>query len=189
MNNLILQVILAIGYLLLATVEVDCFATKLTGEYCHLALEENVIMMKKPVKKSDERRIQVFDDNGNLLKSDDLVNLGDQLVLKMEPKSFNVVWEVSFNRLEAFKHYTMQLSNGACDEKLRSNDRNGARLVVTNKITEENGSIDENDSSGKEQVVIKAAWSKSFSSGVLLTEPFILNIEGNNNVAMEKQEF
>ena len=110
------------------------------------------MIMGKETERSSDRSLAIYRGQ-ELLESGDDVAVGDELVVKLEPKSFQMVLEVS----GGFKFADQSPCHGT-----RSN-KNGAIIVV-----------ESSSSSGNNNLTVVGVWAKSYSGGVKITEPVSL---------------
>jgi hypothetical protein len=125
-------------------------------------MQEGVIMMGKNVAFDQEKAIKVFNNNVELSQND-FVSLNDELLVKLEPKVFQMVFEVNGGGT---------FIDGQCKNKNRISASNGAKLLVSNI----NQDLISNDISDKELKIV-AVWAKSYATGVKIVVPFILRIK------------
>ena len=125
---------------------ITSFARNLITDYCDRKLEIGVVMMGKQVEEAFDKNITVFRNNIQLQSGDVFYN-SDELIINMDPKSFQMVLEVQGNA---------KFSKGYCKNKVRTVDSGGAALVVGSNNEIEN------------KLEIKGAFAFSYSTGCWL---------------------
>ena len=110
--------------------------------------------MGKKVQEAIDKNITVFRNNVQL-KSGDVFYPSDQLVVSMEPKSFQMVLEVKGNAY---------FSKGSCKGKIRTTESGGADLIISSDGENQNPTLE-----------IKGAYAFTYSTGVMVTSPFLLH--------------
>lgn len=149
MSILIITVIVTI-----TIVTVNSFATHLTRDYCDREIAEDVVIMGKPTVLNNERVIVLY-QNGQQIDNRSLQNFNN-LTVRIEPKSFQVVYEIRGGG---------KFVNGLCDGT-RSNS-NSVGIVVPDGI---------------KTVEIVAIWAKSYSTGVQLCPTLSIQLTDQSSV-------
>ena len=142
-------------FVLLQLTQIKCFSTNLIRDQCHRKMEINEIMMGKPIEFDNQHNIQVFHE-GNLLSNNSMISSNAQLVVKMEPKIFQMVFEISH----------AEFIDGFCLDSKRSN-RNGVEINLLKSHGE---------------VIITGVWAKSYATGVKITDSFHLTVNNENDL-------
>lgn len=142
--------------LLCTTAVIEAFATHFTSDYCDRAMEEGVLVMGKKIEWSSERNLKIFhvDRPEVIVLNGSIVRSSDRLAVKMEPRSFQVVFEIRGD---------FKFAGGSCESKKRTNTD---KAVIEMEI----GSFDERE------ISIYAAWAKTYSGGVKLAAPMLLRV-------------
>ena len=149
---------LALALLLISISWVAAFASELAGNHCDREMKVGVLMMGTPVDFDNTHQIKIFRGESELQRNDG-INNSEELTVKIDPRVFNVVFEVSEGNA--------RFARGKCGGKRTT--ENPATLVVSD--------------SGSQDVVIKAVWAKSYSGGVKLSESFSLKIGGKEDAS------
>ena len=78
------------------TVLVQAFATHLTRDHCDRELKAGVVIMGQETLSTDDRKLVVVTRSGIELESGAIFGAADEpLTVRLEPKSFQLVLEVS----------------------------------------------------------------------------------------------
>lgn len=127
------------------------FATHLTRDHCDREMKSGVVIMGKETLYSTEKKLLIYRDS-ELLQNGEYFVAGDELTVKIEPKSFQIVLEIS----GGFKF----ADNSPCDGT-RSN-KNGAIINIPH------------GDHGPNNITVIGVWAKSYSGGVKITEAISL---------------
>jgi hypothetical protein len=133
------------------------FATHYTSEQCDRKMDVGVLVMGKPIEISDERKLIVF-RNGVAVSTGETVESSDLLNVKIEPKSFQIVFEIKGG--PKFKGVS-----GCGGIRTNTND---AQIDLSKLSTSTN-------------ISISGIWAKSYSGGVKLLNEIELFVNNKND--------
>jgi hypothetical protein len=145
--------LLVLVFILISVNRIAAFASELAGNHCDREMKAGVLMMGTPVDFDNTHQIKIFRGENEIQRNDG-INNSEELTVKIDPRVFNVVFEVSEGNA--------RFARGKCGGKRTT--ENPATLVISD--------------SGSQDIVIKAVWAKSYSGGVKLSESFTLKIGG-----------
>ena len=154
-------------YILLAANEADGFAMHMTRKHCDRSLLPGTVIMGKESVVDTERGIKIFQGDSEVKNGSTLHSLND-LKVTLDPKTTQLVLETSLGA---------SFVNGSCEGTRTTS--NGATLVITPDLAAK-------AADGK--IIIRGAWSRSYSSGVKLTEPFELYLPASARLQIGNQD-
>jgi hypothetical protein len=147
-------------FLLHAFFDTAAFPSELTGKHCDRPMEESVVMMGKAVESNNSHQIKIYRD-GIELESGSEYKSDEKLTIKIEPRLFSVVFEVTGG--------SAKFDQGKC-KGIRTTSHPALLTIPLD---------------AREDIVIKAVWAKSYSDGVKLSSDFRLvhkNADGGSEL-------
>ena len=144
--------LLLLTSLLVCFSNVSSFSSELLKRHCDLEMKQGVIMMGQAVGVSEDYIIRVFRQDIEL-KNGSMYYPNDRLLVTIEPTVRQFVLEVSGNSSSHFE-------DGKCEKLNRINTKNAVLIV---------------NSDNHNPIIVNGVIAKSYSSGVKLVKPIIIN--------------